>query len=380
MEAGAFSDDLLPGAGGEALLIGRTRLRKAGAPSGMPLPVARLPQGWVRLDGVACTVSEILELPDLVDRLRSGPFPTLTPAELEAAELLSPADLQPAMACGLTFDPDAIARASGKAAPHVRSALEAIGAASLSDIVPGSHEAAKAREILVPAGLWDAALEVSHGPEGEMFVKAGPMMSVGASGPIAIDTRFGATNSEPEAVLAITSRGKPVGMTLGNDMNLRGLWERSPLLLTKAKNYHASCALGPFIRLFDEGFGLDDFRQVTIEFTVERDGRRIVDERFALKDMTREPRDLVAQCIGSHRAFPDGFMLFLGTPFDPDQHHSEGADSGFSHREGDVVTIRSDHIGRLQNQALSVEAIAREEFGIAALFRMLCAARPPAAP
>ena len=62
-------------------------------------------------------------------------------------------------------------------------------------------------------------------------------------------------NPEPEVVLAVDSRGRIRGATLGNDVNLRDVEGRSALLLGKAKDNNASAAIGPFIRLFDDELG-----------------------------------------------------------------------------------------------------------------------------
>ncbi len=65
-------------------------------------------------------------------------------------------------------------------------------------------------------------------------------------------------NPEPEVALVVASTGKIVGATLGNDVNLRDVEGRSALLLGKAKDNNASASLGPFVRLFDGDFTLDD--------------------------------------------------------------------------------------------------------------------------
>ena len=223
-------------------------------------------------------------------------------------------------------------------AQSVRKAISAILGDDLAKVRPGSPEAARVKEVLLAQNAWSQYLEVGIGPDAEIFTKAQPMSSVGTGAAVGIHPKSAWNNPEPEVVLFVDSRGTVQGAALGNDVNLRDFEGRSALLLGKAKDNNASCAIGPLLRLFDDRFGIDDVRALEIRLRVEGEDGFALDGSSSMAKISRDPLDLVAQAIGPHHQYPDGFVLFCGTMFAPVQDR-HGPGQGFTHAIGDVVTI-----------------------------------------
>jgi fumarylacetoacetate (FAA) hydrolase family protein len=288
------------------------------------------------------------------------------------ATLLCPIDLQCIKAAGVTFAVSALervieerARGDSARAAAIRSGMEQRIGSGLRAVKPGSVEAAALKQLLIQEGMWSQYLEVAIGPDAEVFTKAPVLSSIGHDAPIGIRSDSTWNNPEPEVVLALDRNGTPLGAMLGNDVNLRDFEGRSALLLGKAKDNNASCAIGPFIRLFDEGFCMDDVRQA--ELTLEilgTDGYRL-EGRSSMAQISRDPLDLARQTWSEHQ-YPDGAVLFLGTLFAPVQDRDEPG-RGFTHKSGDIVTIRSARLGRLRNSVTTSKAAAPWAFGIADL-------------
>jgi fumarylacetoacetate (FAA) hydrolase family protein len=294
--------------------------------------------------------------------------------------LLAPCDLQVIKAAGVTFVASMLERvieekAAGDPARarQVREDLARnVGAQQLAGLVPGSEQAAAVKRTLQEHGMWSQYLEVGIGPDAEVFTKAPVLSAVGTGATVGLHPASDWNNPEPEVVLAVTSGGAIVGATLGNDVNLRDFEGRSALLLGKAKDNNASCAIGPFIRLFDAGagFGLDDVMRSELTVQVQgRDGFTMAGGSSIAK-ISRHPRDLVAQTVGGHHQYPDGFMLFLGTMFAPVQDR-RAPGLGFTHERGDVVTIHTPRLGTLVNRVDHCDRAPPWQFGIAALMRNL---------
>ena len=290
--------------------------------------------------------------------------------------LLSPVDLQCIKACGVTFAVSAIervieekARGDASRAAEIRASLEDRVGAGIRAVVPGSAEAAELKAALIEDGMWSQYLEVAIGPDAEVFSKSPVLSTVGPGAEIGVRSDSTWNNPEPEVVLVVDARGETVGATLGNDVNLRDFEGRSALLLSKAKDNTASCALGPFIRLFDDGYTIDDVRSANVDLTIEGpDGYRLEGSND-MGQISRDPLDLVRQTLSEHH-FPDGFVLFCGTLFAPTQDRDTPG-GGFTHKLGDRVTISSRRLGKLSNTVTTSRDAPRWELGIGAFMRNL---------
>jgi fumarylacetoacetate (FAA) hydrolase family protein len=319
------------------------------------------------------TVSEVLALAD--------PVREVWEAEGERLEgelhWLAPCDLQAVKACGVTFARSMIERVIEERAGGDPTRAEAIRAKvgivigeSLRALVPGSAEAAKVKRVLIAEGLWSQYLEVGIGPDAEVFTKCPPMAAVGNGAEIGLHPISRWNNPEPEVVLAVAPDGRILGATLGNDVNLRDVEGRSALLLGKAKDNNASAAIGPWIRLFDDSFSLDDVRQMEVSLRIDGEDGFVLDGRSNMAEISRDPADLVAQAMGRHHQYPDGMMLYLGTMFSPSQDRDTSG-HGFTHHLGDLVTISTPTLGVLRNVVRLATEATEWSFGTGALMKNL---------
>lgn len=324
----------------------------------------------------APTTRDILERDDTADYVRNTPGTDLGPVG-NVRTWLAPCDFQAVKACGVTFAGSMVERvieeqAAGNPAraDDIRNRIGARIGDSLTNIVPGSEAAQKVKQALIEEGLWSQYLEVGIGPDAEVFSKAQVLSSVGHGSDVGLHPISTWNNPEPEVVLAVTSRGDIKGATLGNDVNLRDVEGRSALLLSKAKDNNASCSIGPMIRLFDEGFSLDDVRQAELTLTVRGEDGFHLTGHSSMAQISRDPADLVRQTIGRHHQYPDGLMLFLGTLFAPTQDRDTPG-GGFTHKLGDVVTIANDKLGALTNTVRLSTECPEWTFGASHLMRNL---------
>ena len=291
--------------------------------------------------------------------------------------LLAPIDLQAVKAAGVTFAVSMLervieerARGNPDAAAEIRREVTRLVGDDLQKLKPGSAQAMALKDVLVAQGAWSQYLEVGIGPDAEIFTKTTPMASVGTGMDAGLHPKSTWNNPEPEVVIVIASDGRIVGATLGNDVNLRDFEGRSALLLSKAKDNNASCAIGPFVRFFDQSFSLDDVRRTTVELTVEGpDGFRLTGSSSIAK-ISRDPEDLVEAMMGRVHQYPDGAVLFLGTMFAPTEDR-DAPGQGFTHKVGDVVTISAPNLGRLVNRMRHSNDCEPWTFGTGALMRNL---------
>jgi fumarylacetoacetate (FAA) hydrolase family protein len=335
----------------------------------------------------APTMRDLLEMDDPAGFVRSQtgtpviPLHDLMAASVEASgeqtRLLAPNDLQAVKACGVTFARSMIERvieerAGGDPAraDAIRARVKAVIGDSLRNLVPGSEQAAEVKRLLQAENLWSAYLEVGIGPDAEVFTKCPPMAAVGWGATVGLHPISTWNNPEPEIVLAVASTGRIVGVSLGNDVNLRDVEGRSALLLGKAKDNNASAAIGPFIRLFDGTFGMDDVRRVELTMTVTGTDGFTLTGRSSMAEISRDPADLAAQTCGRHHQYPDGFMLYCGTMFAPVQDR-DAPGQGFTHHIGDVVSIGTPALGTLTNTVRLSTQAPEWTFGTAALMRNL---------
>lgn len=293
-----------------------------------------------------------------------------------AVRLLAPSDLQCVKASGVTFAVSAVervieerARGDASRAAAIRADLRERVGADVRAVKPGSDAAARLKAVLIEDGLWSQYLEVAIGPDAEIFTKAQPLSSVGWGDWVGVREDSDWNNPEPEIVLACDPAGRIVGAALGNDVNLRDIEGRSALLLGEAKDNNAACAIGPFIRLFDGGFTLDDVRSAVVRLEVEgEDGFRLAGES-SMELISRDPSELVEQAMRHHQ-YPDGFILFLGAMFAPTQDR-DAPNGGFTHKRGDVVKVSSPRLGVLENKVTTCNEAPPWRFGLSALMRNL---------
>lgn len=377
----------LPADGTTGTLVGRAWV--PGDPAGPSIISIRGDGVW-DISRAAPTMSDLLEADDPVALARNagtriGDTAAMIANSVESGRdtkqpwFLAPCDLQAIKASGVTFVSSLLervieeqARGDLTKADGIRAQITKIIGGDLRAIKPGSEKAMELKRMLIERGAWSQYLEVGIGPDAEIFTKAPSMAAVGTGADIGVHPISTWNNPEPEIVLAVNSKGKTVGATLGNDVNLRDVEGRSALLLGKCKDNNASCAIGPFIRLFDKSYTVDDMRKSEVALEINGPEGYTLKGRSSMSEISRDPLNIVTHAIGPNHQYPDGLVLFLGTMFAPVEDRDVKG-QGFTHKAGDIVTISTPTLGALINRVSTSDKAAPWTFGTRALMRNLAA-------
>ena len=366
-----------------------TRVELPGANGGPTVAVIR-EDGVYDIMSVATTVTALMELDDPAASVKSA---TLGPKLGDLADLLvnavangrdtskpyllAPCDLQALKAAGVTFAASMLervieerAKGDPQRAVEIRKEINQSIGVDLSEIVPGSDEAQRLKDELIERDLWSQYLEVAIGPDAEVFTKSQPLSGIGPGADVGLHPRSTWNNPEPEVAVIVNGNGDIKGATLGNDVNLRDFEGRSALLLSKAKDNNASCGVGPFIRLFDDTYSLDDLRKCDLSMEVTGEDGYVLQGASSMSQISRDPADIVEQTIGRVHQYPDGFVLMLGTMFAPTEDRDTPGE-GFTHKVGDIVSISTPSLGRLINRVDTSDKCEPWTFGIKAFMENL---------
>ena len=186
------------------------------------------------------------------------------------------------------------------------------------------------------AGGGDFYGRVYEAERPELFFKANANRIVGSGGKVRIRRDSKWDVPEPELTLVITSRGKIIGYTIGNDMSSRSIEGENPLYLPQAKTYDGCAALGPSVYVTEEPLP----KNTVIQLEIKRKEKKAFEGRVEISQIKRTFEELVS-FLYRECTFPHGSLLMTGTGIVPT--------SDFTLQSGDVIHISIDPIGTLIN-------------------------------
>ena len=170
----------------------------------------------------------------------------------------------------------------------------------------------------------------------ELFFKATANRTVGPGEKVVIRKDSTWNVPEPELTLVITSTGKIVGYTIGNDMSSRSIEGENPLYLPQAKTYDGSAAIGPCIYVTESPLP----PTTVIQMDITRKGAKVFEGTIEINQIKRKFEELVS-FLYRECSFPFGSLLMTGTGIVPS--------SDFTLQKDDVISITIEPIGTLIN-------------------------------
>jgi 2-dehydro-3-deoxy-D-arabinonate dehydratase len=186
------------------------------------------------------------------------------------------------------------------------------------------------------AGGGDFYARVYEAERPEVFFKSTAHRVVGPGQKVRIRKDSGWDVPEPELTLVVTSSGKIVGYSIGNDMSSRSIEGENPLYLPQAKTYDGSAAIGPCVYVTDEPLN----KTTNIQLQINRNGKTSFEGKIAISQMKRTPEELVS-FVYRECSFPYGCFIMTGTGIVPE--------NDFTLQSGDEIKISIDGIGDLVN-------------------------------
>lgn len=187
------------------------------------------------------------------------------------------------------------------------------------------------------AGGSDFYARVYEADRPEIFFKASAYRTVGPGEKVTIRKDSTWDVPEPELTLLVTTSGKIIGYTIGNDMSSRSIEGENPMYLPQAKIYDGCASVGPCIYVTEEPLPADTL----IKMEIERQGKLVFEGEIAINQIKRKLEDLVSY-LYRELSFPHGCLLMTGTGIVPS--------SDFTLKKDDQIKITIDQIGMLINR------------------------------